>query len=96
MTERERIALYNDLCDFKEELSLIRLPPQTKKINTLSRAIEYVYGTTAKWQKTPDTCEEFVGERLVALTQMQCSACRFAHRRTDFKYCPNCGTKIAK
>lgn len=94
MTEQERIQLYNDLCDFKADLLEIRLPPQTKNISTVSRAIEYVRGVSAKWLKTELSEPILVDGHAVASSHMKCSCCRFDKGESSFRFCPKCGARM--
>ena len=96
MIEGERVQLYNELCDFKEELEGIHFPPQTKKIDTLRRAIEYVRGTPAKWLTTADTQQMMNDNRLLYLFPCKCSLCGFNRGFSDFKLCPQCGSRMQK
>ena len=95
MTEAERVTLYNNLCDFREELQNV-YPLPTKKINTLSQAIIYVRGTTATWQPTAESQPIIINGRAVGSTCCTCSACRFPYGRSDFRLCPNCGAKMKR
>ena len=96
MTENERVELYNDLCDFKSDLQMICYPPQTRQIDILSRAIAYVKGTSAKWEKSNDSKDFFNDERFAFFAPSTCSSCHFAHGRSDFRRCPNCGARMQK
>ena len=93
MTEAERVRLYNDLCDYEQDLQLITIPPRTKEIDIIRRAITYVRGTNAHWIKTPlsqvDTSEMFP-----FTTAMECSSCHFANGRSDFRICPQCSARM--
>lgn len=93
MTEADRVNLYNSLCDFREELQGI-FPHPTKKIDTLTKAITYIRGTTAKWERTSDSQNIIVQNKCVAFAPSACSACHFALGRSDFRICPNCGAKM--
>ena len=92
MTEAERVELYNSLCDFREELQNI-YPQQTKKIHTLTQAIIFVRGTTAKWERVPESQNIIADNRCVAFAPSACSSCHFLGR-SDYKLCPNCGAKM--
>ena len=96
MTEGERVQLYNSLCDFKEELEEIHYPPQTKKIDILRRAIDYVRGTPARWLSTADTQQIVKGNRLVYSFPCRCSVCAFDRGFSDFKLCPQCGSRMQR
>ena len=96
MTEGERIQLYNNLCDFKEELEEIHYPPQTRKIDILRRAIDYVRGNPARWLKLPDTQQIVSDGRLKYLFPCECSSCGFARGFSDFKLCPQCGSRMQR
>ena len=97
MTERERINLYNDLCDFKSDLQAVYFPPQTKQIDIITRAISYVRGTQAKWVHTPQSEHEYAPNgALLRTSHCTCSSCGFADGRSDFRICPNCGARMQK
>ena len=96
MTEGERVQLYNDLCDYKDELEQISYPSQTRRINILARAVAYVRGDSARWLPMEDTQQIIKDNRLVYLFPMQCSSCRFDRGFSDFKLCPQCGCRMQK
>lgn len=96
MTDGERVQLYNDLCDFKDELEQIHYPVQTKKIDIIRRAIEYVRGNPAKWLSTEDTQQILSENRLAYLFPVKCSVCGFKRGFSDFKYCPQCISRMQK
>ena len=94
MTEADRVNLYNDLCDFRDELSIIQYPSQTKRIDILSRAIAYVHGNHATWLRIPESITETTANGLPFVFPMQCSSCLFAWGRSDYNICPRCGAKM--
>ena len=94
MTERDRVNLYNDLCDYKDALAEIIVPPKTKEIALISRAISYVRGSNAKWLHMPDTKPVTKDGRALYFLPTQCSFCGFAEGRSSYKFCPECGSRI--
>ena len=90
MNEAERVRLYNDLIDFKDDLQQISYPPQTRNIDILKRAIEYVRGSSAHWTPAKDATADII-DRHPVVYPCQCSSCHFAYGRSDFKLCPSCG-----
>ena len=96
MTEGERITLYNDLCDYKEELQGIHYPSQTRQIDILSRAILFVRGTRANWLKQPNSVATFQDQKFIYFSPVKCSSCAFPYGRSDFRICPNCGARMQK
>ena len=93
MTEAQRVELYNSLCDFREELQGI-YPRPTQKIHTLTQAITFIRGTTAKWERLPESQNILADNCCIAFAPSACSACHFALGRSDFHICPNCGAKM--
>ena len=93
MTEAERVRLYNDLCDYEQDLQLITIPPRTKEIDIIRRAIAYVRGVNAHWIKTPSSQVDTSGHIPVS-TSMECSSCHFANGRSDFRICPQCSARL--
>lgn len=91
-TEHERVRLYNDLCDFREEIKDI-YPPQTCRIDALTRAIQYVRGTTAVWKPTAESEPIIINGRAIGSTNCTCSACGMIGR-SDYRLCPKCGAKM--
>ena len=96
MTEGERIQLYNDLCDYTDELEQISYPSQTRRISILARAVAYVRGESARWLTMKDTQQIIHGDRLAYLFPMQCSSCHFDRGFSDFRLCPQCGSRMQK
>lgn len=96
MTEAERVTLYNDLCDFRDDLKVIHYPPQTKQIDILTRAISYVRGDQAKWLRLPESVTDVDANRMPFTFPMQCSSCKFSWGRSDFLLCPKCGSRMKK
>ena len=96
MKEGERIQLYNDLCDYKAELEEISYPSQTRKIDILRRAIEYVRGNSARWLTSPDTQRIIHDNRLAYLFPCECSCCHFDRGFSDFRLCPQCGSRMQR
>lgn len=96
MRDGDRIQVYNDLCDFKDELEQIHYPSQTRRIDILKRAIDYVKGTPAHWNSTTETQQIFSDERYVYSFPCTCSGCGFARGFSDFKLCPQCGCRMQK
>ena len=96
MKEGERIQLYNDLTDFKYELEQVSYPTQTKKIDILRRAIEYVRNTTARWLPMDNKEVDAVvnDARLPYIFPRKCSSCGFARGFADFRICPQCGSRM--
>ena len=94
MTEGERVRLYNDLCDFMDDLKSITYPPQTKQIDILSRAVMFVRGSTAVWQRGTDSTQVPSQTKAFAYYPCTWSFCHFASGRTDYKFCPSCGTRM--
>ena len=94
MTEGERVAIYNDLCDWRDELAQITYPSQTKRIDILTRAIAYVRGETAKWLTTESTDSLTLTDGRTIIAPVACSRCAFSRGASDFRFCPQCGTKI--
>ena len=92
MTEGERIELYNNLCDFRDELNTI-FPLPSQKIHTLSQAIIFVRGTTAKWERSDKSEPIIVNGRAIGSTNCTCSTCGVIGR-SDYRLCPNCGAKM--
>lgn len=94
MKEAERVELYNDLCDFEQELMQITFPPQTRKLDIIHRAIVYVKGERAKWESDGSSVAVLDGNgRMLYLADVKCSACGFrAH--SDYKFCPNCRARM--
>ncbi len=96
MTEGERVALYNAICDWKDALMEITYPPQTQKIDILNRTASYLRGTTATWSPT-DASETITTQgRRPIVTRCLCSRCGFSRGESDFKYCPNCMSRMKK
>lgn len=95
MTEGERVEIYNALIDWRDELSQITIPSQSKRIHVLSGAIAYLRGTTAQWQPTNETKTEIINSRPVA-SPCTCSSCRFARGFSDYRFCPQCGARMQR
>lgn len=97
MTEAERVELYNDLCDFELELHAITYPPQSKKINTLRRAIAFVGGTRGRWVCDASATPVFDGNRIIYYESCKCNQCSFSnHTLSTFKFCPSCGARMQR
>lgn len=96
MTEAERINLYNDLCDYEDDLRKISYPSQTKAIDMIHRAIVYVRGTSAKWLTNTACALPVLDEsnRLLYHANCTCSSCGFIGGMSTFKLCPNCGSRM--
>lgn len=96
MKDGDRVQLYNDLYDFKEELEEISYPSQTRKIDILRRAIEYVRNSPAKWLPMDDKEVDAVvnDAKLPYIFPRRCSACGFSRGFSDFKLCPQCGSRM--
>ena len=92
MTESERITLYNDLCDYEQDLFNVVHPPQTKAIDIVHRAVAYVRGTSAHWAGGVDVLDK--NGNLLRRDYCTCSACGFSRGSSDFKHCPNCTAKM--
>ena len=91
-TEHERIRLYNDLCDYREEVKDI-YPPQTRRIDTLTRAIQFVRGTTGVWKPTAESEPILINGRAVGSTNCVCSV-GGETGRSNYRLCPQCGAKM--
>ena len=96
MTEGERINLYNDLCDYEEDLKLISYPSQTKAIDIIHRAIVYVRGITARWITSNALPVLDENKKVIAYHNCECSSCHFIGGVSTFKLCPNCGAHMRK
>jgi len=96
MTEGERIQLYNELCDFKSELEEIHYPTQTKKIDILRRAIEYVRNQPAQWlMMSNEEVDKVINDPSLPYTfPRKCSACGFNKGFFGFRLCPQCGRRM--
>lgn len=94
MTEAERITLYNDLCDYEQDLRAIMYPPQTKAIDTIHRAIAFVRGNKADWIRSGGTHVYDDLGNLIRTDFCTCSSCGFTRGSSDFKYCPYCASKM--
>ena len=96
MNEGERVQLYNDLFDFKSELEEISYPSQTRKIDILRRAIEYVRNTHARWlpMDAIDVDKVMNDVHLPYIFPRKCSSCGFARGFADFRICPQCGSRM--
>ena len=93
-TEAERVTLYNDLCDLEEDYRLITYPSKTKEIDVIRRAIRFVRGNQAKWEHGSSTipvASENSGRYYINCT---CSACGFELGHSNYRICPNCGSRM--
>ena len=95
MTEGERIEIYNALMDWRDELSHITIPSQSKRIHVLSQAIAFIRGTVACWQPTKETTTKVIDSHPVAFP-CKCSSCAFARGFSDFRFCPQCGARMQR
>ena len=97
MTEGERVKLYNDLSDYEEVLKKIHYPAQTREIDIIHRAVDYVRGVHGRWindsHATPVLDEK---KHIVRYVGSTCSICSFDDGWSTFKFCPNCGARMKK
>ena len=94
MTEGERVRLYNDLCDYEQDLRMVTIPPRTREIDIINRAIAYVRGTTSKWIATPDSVQRFDPKGRVYVINMECRECKFQGGLSTYRICPQCGARM--
>ena len=96
MTEAERINLYNDLCDYELELRQIVYPNKTREVDIIHRAVQYVRGNQARWV-TRDALPVLNDKgNIVKYTSAKCSFCGFASGDSDYKFCPNCASRMVR
>ena len=96
MTEAERIKLYNDLCDYEEDLRMITYPSQTKAIDIIHRAVIYVRGVHANWLTSNALPILDENNKVIHYENCICSSCGFAHGTSTYRICPSCGARMAK
>ena len=94
MTEAERVQLYNDLCDYEEDLRMITYPSKTREIDIIHRAVVYVRGKTGQWKNGTPVLDE--NNKIKYLVNCQCSSCGFADGKSTFKICPSCSARMQK
>ena len=94
MKEADRIQLYNDLCDYEQELKAIYYPPKTMEADMIHRAILFVRGETGRWVLA-EASPVFDGhERIIGYTGCKCDKCGFSDGKSTFKFCPSCGARM--
>ena len=95
MLEAERVRLYNDLCDYEQELKGVLLPRKTREIDIIHRAATYVRGERSRWVVSGAGClPVFDGDKICDFVNATCENCKFGGGRASFRFCPNCGAKM--
>ena len=94
MTEAERVRLYNDLCDYEQELKSVLYPQKTREIDIMQRAIKFVKGEQSRWIVTGGQPVLDENSRVMDYTGCTCERCKFSMGMSSFRYCPNCSARM--